>query len=397
MWMCACCTAPVEVARSSARNGSPGCSCAASRGTCRRRPWRSREPPGSRSACVRTSLSARQGRRGRHAAIATTPAPPPRLRCLQTSLPRRVRLVHTHPAQPRFERKAAISSATRSGCWSCGRVAGVLDDRARAPAGPCRRSSARRARSPRRGRPRSPAAAARSVSSSCQTGSSTPCPAVRSSMSERSRVLRQAPGALLLDQGVRLVREQRLALPDRDHVLDRRRLDPGGQPLVGLGAGGSRGRAPRCRRWRRRSRARRSAPGRAARRAAPAGRRASSRPAARPRRPPRSPRGGPRRSARDGRAACSDSVREELGDRRPGVAALHEARDEQDRRAIAGFCRPGSVRAVEPINRTYAPLQAFVDELVRCGMRHAVTCPGSRNAPLVAHARRPGRSSRRCR
>jgi 2-succinyl-5-enolpyruvyl-6-hydroxy-3-cyclohexene-1-carboxylate synthase len=38
---------------------------------------------------------------------------------------------------------------------------------------------------------------------------------------------------------------------------------------------------------------------------------------------------------------------------------------------------------VEPINRTYAPVQAFVDELVRCGMRHAVTCPGSRNAPLA--------------
>jgi 2-succinyl-5-enolpyruvyl-6-hydroxy-3-cyclohexene-1-carboxylate synthase len=36
-----------------------------------------------------------------------------------------------------------------------------------------------------------------------------------------------------------------------------------------------------------------------------------------------------------------------------------------------------------PINRTYAPLQVFVDELVRCGMRYAVTCPGSRNAPLV--------------
>ncbi len=36
-----------------------------------------------------------------------------------------------------------------------------------------------------------------------------------------------------------------------------------------------------------------------------------------------------------------------------------------------------------PINRTYAPLQAFVDELVRCGLRHAVTCPGSRNAPLA--------------
>jgi 2-succinyl-5-enolpyruvyl-6-hydroxy-3-cyclohexene-1-carboxylate synthase len=36
-----------------------------------------------------------------------------------------------------------------------------------------------------------------------------------------------------------------------------------------------------------------------------------------------------------------------------------------------------------PINRTYAPLQAFVEELARSGMRHAVTCPGSRNAPLI--------------
>jgi 2-succinyl-5-enolpyruvyl-6-hydroxy-3-cyclohexene-1-carboxylate synthase len=36
-----------------------------------------------------------------------------------------------------------------------------------------------------------------------------------------------------------------------------------------------------------------------------------------------------------------------------------------------------------PINRTYAPLQAFFEELYRCGMRHAVTSPGSRNAPLA--------------
>jgi 2-succinyl-5-enolpyruvyl-6-hydroxy-3-cyclohexene-1-carboxylate synthase len=44
-----------------------------------------------------------------------------------------------------------------------------------------------------------------------------------------------------------------------------------------------------------------------------------------------------------------------------------------------------------PINRTYAPLQALIDELVRCGMRHAVTCPGSRNAPLsLTLAAHPG-------
>ena len=36
-----------------------------------------------------------------------------------------------------------------------------------------------------------------------------------------------------------------------------------------------------------------------------------------------------------------------------------------------------------PINSTYAPLQALVDELARCGMTHAVTSPGSRNAPLA--------------
>jgi 2-succinyl-5-enolpyruvyl-6-hydroxy-3-cyclohexene-1-carboxylate synthase len=36
-----------------------------------------------------------------------------------------------------------------------------------------------------------------------------------------------------------------------------------------------------------------------------------------------------------------------------------------------------------PINRTYAPLQVLVEELRRCGMTHAVTSPGSRNAPLA--------------
>ena len=55
---------------------------------------------------------------------------------------------------------------------------------------------------------------------------------------ELDGVLREAPGPLGLDQRLGLVGEQRLALPDGNDVLDRRRLDPGRKPVVGLGAGG---------------------------------------------------------------------------------------------------------------------------------------------------------------
>src|SRR3954467_8917220 len=43
----------------------------------------------------------------------------------------------------------------------------------------------------------------------------------------------------------------------------------------------------------------------------------------------------------------------------------------------------GATARMIPVNPTYAPVQAFVDELTRCGMTHAVTSPGSRNAPLA--------------
>jgi 2-succinyl-5-enolpyruvyl-6-hydroxy-3-cyclohexene-1-carboxylate synthase len=42
-----------------------------------------------------------------------------------------------------------------------------------------------------------------------------------------------------------------------------------------------------------------------------------------------------------------------------------------------------SAHLVEPLNPTYAYVGAFVDELRRGGLRHAVLCPGSRSTPLA--------------
>src|SRR3954462_2301323 len=52
-------------------------------------------------------------------------------------------------------------------------------------------------------------------------------------------------------------------------------------------------------------------------------------------------------------------------------------------RRAGGACERTFIARMIPINRTYAPLQALVDELARCGMTHAVTSPGSRHAPLA--------------
>ena len=184
---------------------------------------------------------------------------------------------------------------------------------------------------------------------------------------ELARVVAQAARALRLEQASRLVANTGWRSQRSTTSLDRRRLHPGGELLVGPARGRALAGVVDARRGADRARAPGSArvAQRRVQREPPAQRVADQQRA--PRRPPRSRRGGPRRCARADRGARSDSVRQQLRDRLPGVAALHEARDEHEPRIASRMI---------PINRTYAPLQAFVDELARCGMRHAVTSPG---------------------
>ena len=326
-WMCACWTAPVRW-RSSARSGSPGCSCA---------------------ACL--ELAAGVGRDRRHLLVAGQVGPHLPLaacECRRGYRGRhcqdRDRACEMNPPPPHASAYAALtrpgssgtprsSAATRSGCWSCGAwpASSTIWALARGRGGGD--LLRRRSRSPRRGRPRAPARAGRASAARARPARARPGPAVRSSSASSRGSWARRPGALRLDERVGLVGEQRLALPDGHHVLDRRSLDPGRRAA----------RRPRRARARcgrlldARGRAHRHQP-RVARRVAQGGAQGQppaervAAPAAPPPRPRRSRASRPSkvcsrwssRTRRRGRAAARATGAH-------AVAGLHEAGDEQDR------------------------------------------------------------------
>src|SRR5437763_952927 len=194
---------------------------------------------------------------------------------------------------------------------------------------------------------------------------------------EQPRIVREPPGPLRLDQLVRLVVEHRQPLPARDDLLDARALHPRRELLVGGPATLALTRvvdSRACANRRKRREAIRLADGEVEQES-PTHRVAHGNCAG------RSGLAGLAEPALEAvRAEVEAGARVAFGHRvrhgRPRVAALHEAGNEDHDRARHG-------RSMIPINRTYAPIQAFVDELARCGLEHAVTSPGSRNAPLA--------------
>ena len=212
-----------------------------------RRPRSSRSPAGSpRSELFDARIAAALPRPRRRDAVGAARARAWASTWTRTRWPR---CSWSGRALARRTRPAA--RATASGRWSCAAWP-ACSTSAKRPVGRGGGDPLGGARvAARRGRRPAPAPAGRSVSSSSQTGSSVPWPAVRSSrassrgswLSRPGRCASTSASAWSANSGWR---SQTLTISSIGM-----RLHPGGEPLVGLGAGAARRPAPRCPRRRR--------------------------------------------------------------------------------------------------------------------------------------------------